>query len=362
MSVAILARALSMFRESWDVLTSEDEDEPSAVVPGTERHAIRLPAEQSCVVPYCPTLALTTESAIVPWQPPTYDDVLRVQAFVLVKKQRTSDFPSFLVPCEALALQTVSARLLHTGPARKVHASFICDKFMDKDVPLNAKRSIPTRTGIADLCGMKTATHVAEDLNFVAAALHFGQFAWLASITAHLEGAVCRGDVALHSLLYFFGTDTTTLPIGDLVWDPDHRLPECARQIALWTGEPVEAPVHEKNPRAKIHQSYFTVVCVLRAFGRHVAMIIPVLLPLQISDHGNAEALLHCWQECLNVPMITDLEKYAEVTYSTFCQDSEGANKKSSRAYEALRPKVIHDRIPCFSHFAYIIVLGSQNF
>ena len=167
----------------------------------------------------------------------------------------------------------------------------------------------------------------------------------------------------LKGLFKVFASDSTTLPIGEVTWSPQHHapeLPEIAMQAFQASEEP---PVTESTARTKIHQSSWELAFWCRTPDEQDSLlVVPLVAPLQISDCGVAEALYACWEETMGLELLDDIAAVAEESHSHFSMDRDASNIKSDREWLHRHSSDNHYRDGCYAHCLFTVsgaVFGS---
>ena len=113
--------------------------------------------------------------------------------------------------------------------------------------------------------------------------------------------------------------------------------------------------VKEARPRAKIHQSSLTLAFWLRMpDDTDVLQVLPVVLPLAVTDTGKAEATYTVWEEAMAIEQFNDITEAASSSYSFFSMGRDSSNIKADREWDVVE-KNEHHRDGCYSHCLFTV-------
>jgi hypothetical protein len=175
-----------------------------------------------------------------------------------------------------------------------------CFSLSQRFVGSDTSWSAPGRSVMAAILGKGSHSHVQQKLLSLAAAQHYASRVRLESVLHHLSASIDRKDIKLRVGWKFFSSDSTTLPIGKLIWSSLPRDSCMPDGLSSHVADTDDDPTEETGPRAKVHQSDLRIAFLLeRPDGERVALALPVVSPLQITDGGQASCLRTVWEENL---------------------------------------------------------------
>jgi len=122
--------------------------------------------------------------------------------------------------------------------------------------------------------------------------------------------------------------------------------------------QPKSDTVVEVRPTAKINQSHLVLAFLLRqAEGEHILVLVPVAVPLQITDRGKTECNYTAWDQAVFIPGWDVLVSLAEQTYDWWSMDRDVTNIRGASAWELshFEEKGVFHRGGCYSHNAFIV-------
>jgi hypothetical protein len=298
-SVAILARAKSMMSfADWDAYTSEEED-------GVVARAGVVAAAPACDAP--------DGGALVIAHPPDTHaracdiGVLSASALQLalvplhrkhVVPAPNTDLPLVLVPGVGGEIVRLAAAAIPHGS----HRSSAFEQELSLFCAHGAGLGVVSRQVQAALTGLASKTHSAEKMQAIAAAEHFGSQAFSSSVLLHIQSSVLRKSCKLSATLRFVCSDSTSLPIGRTVYGSVPQLVEhdakALQSVLALEAVDVGCNVLEDTPTAKIHQSHLKIAALLERPGEKlVALVLPRVCPLQVTDTGQAQTVLAAWDQ-----------------------------------------------------------------
>ena len=218
--------------------------------------------------------------------------------------------------------------------------------------------SVPGRAVMAKITGHESHTHIAEKLVLMASAMHFGTRYFLHAVIASLYGAIKRKDMRPQHAWTFFASDSTTLPVGTLAWSSKSRGPEHATGcVSSFRPDEAEDNVTEASAQAKIHQSSLAYAFLMHpSRGPSLLLVVPVVLPLQVTDCGVAEVAYTAWEESMSCEHLRDLCSEAETSSTFMSMDRDAANVRGHREWEARHPEDEHQRSRCYAHCLWTVV------
>ena len=190
------------------------------------------------------------------------------------------DFQQLIVAGSGTEIVKSVAQMLVAKSTKRSGRESLLQRFARSDTDW----STPGRKLVADLLGKKTHSHVKDDFRAVAAAEHFGVRSLFESILAGIIAAVDSEKLLVHDVWKFFGSDTTTLPIGKLTWSARPRVVDTVRGPSLYICDEEADDHDEETPTAKIHQSDLTVALMLehRRLSKRILLVIPLVMPLAV--------------------------------------------------------------------------------
>ena len=353
-SVAILAQAVAQALApvppmwgSWDAVSSDD-DAPvvQAAVP-----AALVPAVPAALVP-----ANGAALKLPPSDSPLEELITRRVATALPPPGVGTDFNRLAVPGVGTdVVQTVGRAVSSTADPRTSPYASLSQRFCGKD----DSWSIPGRAVIAAILGKSSHTHVGASLQKLAAAQHFGARLWFESVLHHLLAAIERKELRLRATWTNFSSDSTTLQIGNVVWSSGPRDTDIVGGTAAYV--PLDDPdvEEEVGPRARIHQSDWNVAFLLeKPDGTCTLLVIPIVVPLQVTDCGKAEVAYAAWAESVGSDILDSVLEKADVVYDLMSLDRDSANLRAHRSWTQLHNAAVCHRSMCYAHGSWTVSGG----
>jgi len=337
-----------MLSGSWDCESSNDE----AVVPAAPE-----PIVARCPEPIVFPLPLVLRDTDPDARALRQDDFLAMVASEC-QRRTEQDFSLAIVPAAtSTTFNQFLARALVDNAGNDVPSYVRFFKFIEgRGGPF---RSLPTQDAIATILELKSHSRIREKIETVAAMHHFGQRVWVESLFSNLATGARLNVFAIRSTWVFFSSDCTVLPVGETIWPTQHRLPDIPEECMVAYSPPSSEPTRttEKRPDLKISQSALEFVVVMElSRGRRVALVVPVVCPLQATDSGAAEALYACWKESLAWPAFRELCQESDARHEYFSMDRDAANIKGDREVADECPaNTDHHRSGCYSHMTFTI-------
>lgn len=201
-----------------------------------------------------------------------------------------------------------------------------------------------------------SARHFSNDVMVVAAAVHWADRAWVASLCSHLSQLQMDGKIRLIARMRWRSYDSTPLKLA--AWKA-FRGPESpefmqyalrdstARTATSLLGGRTETQI------VKVLQSEYVLGFLVQSVqdGRYMLINSPMSCPLQATDSETAEALHHMHAEQMFVPQMDSLSKQFKYRIELSTCDSGSANLKfEAIAAHAAMPGSMYLRQGCEIH------------
>jgi len=352
-SVAILAQVLLFARAvrdrmfgRWDALSSDDD---------VAAHPVVAPGPSSLV----PVSSATKDLVLALKRPPSDDplcELISRKAAVATTSGGLTDFSKLNVPGLGTDVMQVVGRACASNADPKTSPLWsLAEQFAGSDTHW----SVPGRAVIAKILGKTSHTHVGDDLQKLAGTEHFAQRVWVESVLIHLLAAIERKETKLKAAWTNFSSDSTTLLIGKTTWSSGPRTTDVVDGALAYAPSADADTQEEVGPRTKIHQSDLSLAFLLeKPDGSETLLIIPLVVPLQITDCGKAEAAYAAWAESVGFNSLSAVLAKAEVVYDFMSLDRDSANLKAHRAWKLLHKAANCHRSMCYCHGSWTVSGG----